>query len=150
MPRRPREASERGCGARMDEECVLGWKCDWRMVVSPPICAAPVMSRSNGVANPVHFQPMPNAFELFGVDFLVSHEPDGTFQPKLLEFNAEPAIELTGPRLTWILEDLFRSMAKVCVEPFFSDTSKAAEQWEDGETRYHLLKCSTIQVRYSR
>jgi len=45
---------------------------------------------------PVHFQPLPNAFELYGADFLVSHEPTG-FQVKLLEMNSEPAIELTGP-----------------------------------------------------
>ncbi|KAG6878429.1 hypothetical protein C0993_007030 [Termitomyces sp. T159_Od127] len=66
--------------------------------------------------NPVHFQPLPNAFELYGIDFLVamstaSGQPQ--FQVKLLEINAEPAIELTGPRLTWILEDLFVSIGKI-------------------------------------
>ncbi|EJD03975.1 tubulin-tyrosine ligase [Fomitiporia mediterranea MF3/22] len=73
---------------------------------------------------PVHFQPLPNAFELYGVDLLVSHGPsDGTsgrFQVKLLEFNSEPAIEMTGARLRWILEDLFDLIAKTCIHPFFS------------------------------
>ncbi|KAG5353244.1 hypothetical protein C0989_008979 [Termitomyces sp. Mn162] len=65
--------------------------------------------------NPVHFQPLPNAFELYGIDFLVVHSATSNkpqLQVKLLEINAEPAIELTGPRLTWILEDLFVSMGK--------------------------------------
>ncbi|KAL5534260.1 hypothetical protein ACEPAG_722 [Sanghuangporus baumii] len=73
---------------------------------------------------PVHFQPLPNAFELFGVDFLVSHGPcsrtGGRFLVKLLEFNSEPAIEMTGTRLKWILEDLFELISRTCVEPFFN------------------------------
>ncbi len=96
-------------------------------------------------------QVLPNAFELFGVDFLVSHTPDvleNPFQVKILEINAEPAIELTGPRLTWILEDLFLSMAKVCVEPFFSDDKKEDVcQWTLGETRGNFLKCLDKTVR---
>ena len=70
-------------------------------------------------------QPVPNAFELFGVDFLVQHNPTSDSAPgtqpfivKLLEINAEPAIELTGPRLAWTLEDLFVAVAKRCVQPF--------------------------------
>jgi tubulin--tyrosine ligase len=43
-----------------------------------------------------------------------------SFQVQLLEYNAEPAIENTGPRLTWILEDLFVAIAKVCVQPFMN------------------------------
>lgn len=74
-------------------------------------------------------QPLPNAFELYGVDFLVSHVSDSSgrakasqFQVQLLEMNAEPAIELTGPRLTWILEDLFVALGKICVQPFLLTT----------------------------
>ncbi|KAF8807556.1 tubulin-tyrosine ligase [Phlegmacium glaucopus] len=102
--------------------------------------------------NPVHFQVLPNAFELFGVDFLVSHAPSYTscpFQTKLLEINSEPAIELTGPRLTWILEDLFDSIAETCVTPFFTEKGDltAAEPWVVGEVRQHLVKCLDEQVR---
>jgi hypothetical protein len=67
---------------------------------------------------------------------------------KLLEINAEPAIELTGPRLTWILEDLFVSIAKVCVEPFFKGkTDLDVEGWKVGEERYSLIKCMDENVR---
>lgn len=95
-------------------------------------------------------QPIPNAFELYGVDFLVIHSSEHakstlqhpTFQVKVLEINAEPAIELIGPRLTWILEDLFVAIGKVCVEPFFSNKlPQNMERWPVGGARFGLLKC---------
>ena len=92
-------------------------------------------------------QPLFNAFELFGVDFLVEHTelPEPQFRVKLLEINAEPAIELTGPRLTWVLEDLFNAIARVCVEPFVRDVP--VEAWPVGQTRHHLRKCLGTRVR---
>lgn len=46
------------------------------------------------------------------------------FAVKLLEVNAEPAIEMTGERLRWILEDLFKTTSRTCVLPFFAQTKK--------------------------
>ncbi|KAJ3567362.1 hypothetical protein NP233_g6410 [Leucocoprinus birnbaumii] len=91
---------------------------------------------------PVHFQPLENAFELYGVDFLVEHTPStASFQVKILEINAEPAIELTGPRLTWILEGLFDSIANVCVEPFIKrkHVSEIHGIWGVQEVLYDLI-----------
>ena len=95
---------------------------------------------------------------MFGVDFLVTHN-DGKpgargrrFKVSLLEVNSEPAIELTGPRLTWILESLFKSIGRVCVEPFFREDTSAKlimENWDIGETREHLQKCLDVSVRGS-
>ncbi|KAJ7456677.1 TTL-domain-containing protein [Mycena latifolia] len=98
--------------------------------------------------NPIHFQPLPNAFELFGIDFLVTDSPDAQprFQVKLLEINAEPAIELTGPRLSWILQDLFTAIGKVCVDPFFNPKADDVE-WPVGGTRHGLIKCIDEEVR---
>jgi tubulin--tyrosine ligase len=74
-------------------------------------------------------QPLPNAFELYGIDFLVSHGTgDSSFKVQLLEVNAEPAIELTGPRLTWILEDLFVAMGSICVQPFLDTDTVIKEE----------------------
>ncbi|KAJ7783438.1 TTL-domain-containing protein [Mycena maculata] len=99
--------------------------------------------------NPIHFQPLPNAFELFGIDFLVTDSPSSSasqrFEVKLLEINAEPAIELTGPRLSWILQDLFTAIGKVCVDPFFSPTD--APEWPVGASRHGLIKCLDEEVR---
>ncbi|KAH7915394.1 tubulin-tyrosine ligase family-domain-containing protein [Hygrophoropsis aurantiaca] len=104
----------------------------------------------------VHFQPLPNAFELYGVDFLVSHEMeasssnnDARFGVKLLEINAEPAIELTGPRLTWILEDLFKAIGKVCIGPFSGQIDAEESTWEVGEVRHNLHKCLELEIRGS-
>ncbi|KAJ7275351.1 tubulin-tyrosine ligase family-domain-containing protein [Mycena haematopus] len=98
--------------------------------------------------NPIHFQPLPNAFELFGVDFLVTDSPgiQPRFRVSLLEINAEPAIELTGPRLSWILQDLFTVICQVCVEPFFNAKSEELD-WTIGESRHGLIKCLEHQVR---
>ncbi|KAI6132698.1 tubulin-tyrosine ligase family-domain-containing protein [Pisolithus croceorrhizus] len=103
------------------------------------------------VEQAVHFQPLPNAFELYGVDFLVSHVPSGShgprFQVNILEVNAEPAIELTGRRLTWILEDLFKSIQVVCIAPFAGGVSDRMDSWKEGEVRYNMQKCLDMQVR---
>lgn len=72
----------------------------------------------------------------------------GAFQVKLLEINAEPAIELTGPRLAWILEELFLDIGNVCVGPFFDvDAAHKDSQWPVGETRRNLIKCLETEVR---
>ncbi|KAI9062970.1 tubulin-tyrosine ligase [Trametes sanguinea] len=106
----------------------------------------------------VHFQAVPNAFELFGIDFVVTHDPSPNasrkFQVNLLEVNSEPAIELTGPRLTWILEDLFKAIAKTCVVSFFSAGDSPARgesgKWQVGETRDNLRKCLDLEIRGSQ
>jgi hypothetical protein len=99
------------------------------------------------------FQPLENAFELYGIDFLVEHAPcqASPLQVKILEVNAEPAIELTGSRLTWILEDLFVSIAKVCVEPFIKGEAvpELSEHWKVGDTKEHFIKCLDETVRGS-
>jgi hypothetical protein len=110
----------------------------------------------------LQLQPLPNAFELYGVDFLVSHASDPSagaktsqFQVQLLEMNAEPAIELTGPRLTWILEDLFMAMGKVCVQPFLSrtqgkgDRNSAGIEFVDGHDSV-VRKVLDVEVRGTR
>jgi tubulin--tyrosine ligase len=117
---------------------------------------------SDSVLRQTHFgiQPLPNAFELYGVDFLVTHvEVDAAssssstkLQVKLLEINAEPAIELTGPRLTWILEDLFIAIGNVCVEPFFDraqDREGGMAVWDIGQTRFGLRKCLEVAMERS-
>ncbi|TFK41016.1 tubulin-tyrosine ligase/Tubulin polyglutamylase [Crucibulum laeve] len=97
--------------------------------------------------NPIYFQSLPNAFELYGVDFLVTYtKSSSTPKVNILEVNAEPAIELTGSRLFWILEDLFVSIAKACIEPFF-ECSYAEKDWAVGEVHHHLIKCLDETVR---
>ena len=70
-------------------------------------------------------------------------------QPYLLEINSEPAIELTGPRLTWILEDLFASVAKVVVKPHI-DQAEQVEEQKASESEQRLFKCLEVEVRGER
>ena len=83
--------------------------------------------------NPVHFQvspidfrrlsnssefigkPLPNAFELFGVDFMVDAE--GIVW--LLEVNAFPDFAQTGEELQGLVRGLFEGCVDVAVKDFF-------------------------------
>ena len=65
----------------------------------------------------------------------------------ILELNAEPAIELTGPRLRWVLEDMFTAVARVCVGPFFGIDGCEWGTWKVGETKEGLRKCLEVGVR---
>jgi tubulin---tyrosine ligase len=131
-------------------------------IIQDQIAGALAETFKAALQSPIHFQvrslstdvkvtrmltsrkPLASAFELYGVDFLVEHTAS-RLQVKLLEINAEPAIELTGPRLTWVLEDLFKAIAGVCIDPFVRDVP--VETWPVGQTRHHLRKCLQIKVR---
>lgn len=64
----------------------------------------------------VHFQTMPNAFELFGVDFLVDQDCNAW----LLELNAYPDFKQTGLHLQdAVVGGLFQQVANIAVGPFF-------------------------------
>jgi tubulin---tyrosine ligase len=64
----------------------------------------------------VHFQTLPNAFEVFGVDFLVDAEANAW----LLELNAYPDFQQTGIDLqNLVIGGLFEDVVDVAVTPFF-------------------------------
>lgn len=74
----------------------------------------------------VHFQATPNAFEVFGVDFLV----DSSLNAWLLELNAYPDFRQTGERLqSEVIGCLFVGVVDVAVTPFFGNS--AHEQGTD-------------------
>jgi tubulin---tyrosine ligase len=64
----------------------------------------------------VHFQTMPNTFELLGVDFLV----DANLKVWVLELNAYPDFKQTGQELQEVVVGgLFEDVIEVAVGPFF-------------------------------
>jgi tubulin--tyrosine ligase len=77
----------------------------------------------------VHFQPLPNAFELFGVDFMLDAE-GGVY---LLEVNAFPDFAQTGDELNSIVQGLFEEVVDVAIKPFFG-LSTEEEQSEKRES----------------
>lgn len=64
----------------------------------------------------INFQPLPNAFEIYGLDFLVTED----LSVKLLEVNAYPDFGQTGDELKEIVIDgLFTGITEKIVGPFF-------------------------------
>lgn len=90
---------------------------DWKEKVYEQICAvtgAAFEAAAKGMM--VHFQTLPNAFEIFGVDFLV----DGNGETWLLEFNAFPDFRQTGDELRdKVVGNLFEAVVDAAVKPFF-------------------------------
>ena len=66
-------------------------------------------------AMPVHFQTLPNAFEVFGLDFMV----DAAGTAWLLEANAFPDFKQTGGDLREIVEGFWKGVVREAVMPFF-------------------------------
>ncbi|KAH7586362.1 TTL domain profile [Nakaseomyces glabratus] len=68
----------------------------------------------------MNFQPLRNAFETFGFDFLV----DSSFNVKILEINAYPDFKQTGNDLKGLIYELFDDVVKTCVAPFFQEAEE--------------------------
>ncbi|KAF8444171.1 tubulin-tyrosine ligase family-domain-containing protein [Terfezia claveryi] len=64
----------------------------------------------------VHFQALPNAFEIFGIDFMV----DVDLNVSLLEVNSYPDFKQTGDELSSLIDGLFEGVVDVAVKPFLT------------------------------
>ncbi|RHY08739.1 hypothetical protein DYB25_008995 [Aphanomyces astaci] len=62
------------------------------------------------------FQPLPNCFEVYGVDFVV----DEDFHVWLLEVNPGPDFKQTGGRLQPLIQTLFEGMVDIVTDTFFT------------------------------
>jgi tubulin--tyrosine ligase len=100
----------------------------WKQRAYEQICAVTgevFEAAARGMA--VHFQSLPNAFELFGVDFLV----DAAGDVWLLELNAFPDFGKTGEGLKEVVVgQLFEAVVNAAVKPFF--TAKDNQATQDG------------------
>lgn len=63
----------------------------------------------------INFQPISNALEFYGVDFLVNSD----FSLKLLEVNAYPDFKQTGASLKSVIDKLMKSIAILSANHFF-------------------------------
>lgn len=109
----------------------------WKDEVFTQICsitAATFEAAARGMS--IHFQPIPNAFELFGLDFMVSIENDGG-QPELktwlLEVNAFPDFRQTGGELQGLVQGLMDGVVEVGIKPFFGLEEKEDEGKDAGD-----------------
>lgn len=80
-------------------------------------------------AMPIHFQTLPNAFEVFGLDYMVDEDGEAW----LLEVNAFPDFKQTGGDLKEIVEGFWRGVVKVAVGPFFGVQGMMGGSGEDGD-----------------
>lgn len=95
----------------------------WKESVFEQICATTgelfeAAARGMGV----HFQPLPNAFEVFGLDFVV----DASGTSFLLEVNAFPDFKQTGREMDYVIKGLWEGVIEKAVVPFFA--GKEAEK----------------------
>ncbi|KAJ9094402.1 hypothetical protein QFC21_005941 [Naganishia friedmannii] len=87
-------------------------------------------------------QLMPNAFEIFGVDLLLSFDPViAQARPiiTLLEFNASPDFTQSGNRLREELAEAFKGVIKLVIAPFF-DVKRFADEGEEGHETFSSLQ----------
>ncbi|KZT53656.1 tubulin-tyrosine ligase [Calocera cornea HHB12733] len=114
-------------------------------------------------AGQVHFQPLPNAFELFGCDLLVSlpcpsassHTNDPSngansgsskFRIHLLEVNACPDVEQTGVRLNGVIDDLVEGIVQDVVLPW-AKALGVGEPEKEGRATNGLIQILELGVR---
>ncbi|OSS54590.1 hypothetical protein B5807_00295 [Epicoccum nigrum] len=87
----------------------------------------------------VHFQPLPNAFEIFGLDFMVGIEADGCLNTYLLEVNAFPDFRQTGSELSGMIEELFEGVVDEAIRPFFGKS-------EEGSAKNEMIKVLDVDL----
>jgi hypothetical protein len=75
----------------------------------------------------IHFQPLPNSFEIFGLDFMIGTEND-ELTTYLLEVNAFPDFRQTGDELKGLVEGLFEEVVNIAVNPFFGLEGKGEQE----------------------
>lgn len=106
------------------------------------------------LAQPTNFQPLPQAFEIFGVDFLVedtvaatAQTTDGDQAPvkvQLLEVNAFPDFAQTGDVLRdVVVKGLFEEVIRVIVGPYF-DVTVNEQRAQHAEGRERLINVLDI------
>lgn len=98
----------------------------WKNKVYDQICSVTgEIFQAAAQVSRVHFQTLPNAFEIFGVDFLV----DASGNTWLLELNAFPDFRQTGDELrTKVVGGLFDAVVAAAIRPFFGIAEKEDEQ----------------------
>ncbi|EAS32550.1 5'/3'-nucleotidase SurE [Coccidioides immitis RS] len=122
---------------------------NWKARVYEQICAVTgevFEAAARGMM--VHFQTLPNAFELFGVDFLVDEHGDVW----LLELNAFPDFRQTGTELRdQVVGTLFEEVVEVAVKPFFgignaSDRDPPTTDSMDDESKARLRLVTSLDL----
>ncbi|KAH7077514.1 tubulin-tyrosine ligase family protein [Paraphoma chrysanthemicola] len=98
---------------------------NWKKAIFEQLCATTASTfeaAARGMS--IHFQPLPNAFEIFGLDFMVSVEDDGELRCWLLEVNAFPDFRQSGEEGKDLVQGLFDGVVDKGIAPFFGLAAK--------------------------
>ncbi|KAH9871606.1 hypothetical protein J1614_005861 [Plenodomus biglobosus] len=101
---------------------------DWKEKVFAQICGITgetFEAAARGMS--IHFQPLPNAFEIFGLDFMVGVEPGGELTTWLMEVNAFPDFRQTGGELSGMIGGLVEGVVDRAVAGFFGVDGQGGE-----------------------
>lgn len=101
---------------------------DWKNDIFEHICRATgTLFEAAAREQMIHFQTLENAFEVFGVDWMV----DEKGVPWLLEVNAFPDFKQSGEALKAVIEGLWEGVVGIAVKGFFSPESEAERETEE-------------------
>ncbi|KAI8937332.1 hypothetical protein NX059_006538 [Plenodomus lindquistii] len=110
---------------------------DWKHQVFAQICALTketFEAAARGMS--IHFQTLPNAFEVFGLDFMVGVEGDeGELRTWLMEVNAFPDFRQTGGELRGLVGGLFEGVVGEGVRGFLGGEGEGVEGQDGGLVR---------------
>lgn len=118
---------------------------DWREEVFKQICESTgQIFEAAARSMSIHFQPLPNAFELFGLDFMV--DADGTTW--LMEVNAFPDFAQTGSELQDLVKNLMEDVVDVAIKPYFGieEGEKKAGEKKAGEKKDGLVEVLNVDL----
>ncbi|KAL8392879.1 hypothetical protein RB595_002898 [Gaeumannomyces hyphopodioides] len=101
-------------GAAITKDSIFAQICD--------VTGATFEAAARGMM--MHFQPLPNAFEVFGVDFLI----DARGGAWLLEVNSFPDFKQTGDDLRDVVAGLWEGVVRLAVVPFVSSPSPSSSE----------------------
>ena len=113
----------------------------WKVDVFEDICRATgTLFEAAAREQMIHFQTLENAFEVFGVDWLV----DERGVPWLLEVNAFPDFKQSGEALKAVVQGLWTGIVGVAVERFFVPETDAKVRIE--EERFGMRRVLDVDL----
>ena len=121
---------------------------DWKSTTYQSICAATSeLFLAAARTQSIHFQTLPNAFEIFGVDWMV----DAQGQVWLLEVNAFPDFRQTGEDLQEVVQGLWDGVVRVAIGRFFGigqaeDDGNEVEKEKEDREKWGMTKVLDVDL----
>lgn len=112
----------------------------WKQSVYAQVCAitGEVFSAAASKEMGAHFQPLPQSFEVFAVNFAVDHAG----KAMLADIRASPDMlhqTECGTKLSGLVQGLFEEVADVAVKPFFAEGQEVGPEVEGSERLKKVL-----------